>query len=182
MPSCTRWESAEQGSSELIQMRLRLWSIACGELCYGSQWTCCWRSLRFSNKGSLGMCLKACSQSLGGPFWSFPLFLCLFLNMALKSTGGKANTEQDHIDQVRVQGDHRKVILCTKSLISDWGCPQRKCREWLMPVVHSGSYNRFRNLFYASFLTVSIYHMPCRDWDINIAAWWCIAGREDPND
>lgn len=144
--SCTGWESAEQGSSEPIQMRVCLWSIACGELCYGSQWTCCWWALRFSNGGSLGMCLRACSQSLGVSLWSLPPLLCLFLNMALKSTWGfwKANTEPERIDQLRVQGYHRSIILSTEWLISGWGFPRRKCWEWLMPVVHSDCYNRFR--------------------------------------
>lgn len=127
-------------------MRVCLWSIACGELCYGSQWTCCWWALRFSNEGSLGMCLRACSQSLGVFLWSLPPLLCLFLNMALKSTWGfwKANTEQQHIEQVRVQGYHRSIILSTEWLISGWRFPRRKCWEWLMPIVHSDCYNRFR--------------------------------------
>lgn len=137
--SCTGWNRAEQGSSELIQMRAFFWSIACVELCYGSQWICCWRSLRFSNEGSLGMCLRACSQSLGAPLWSLsPASLSLLLNMALKSTWGfwKANREQEHIHQVLIQCYHRSVILSTESLIAVWLFSPRFW-EWLMHGVHT---------------------------------------------
>lgn len=120
-------------------MSARLWSVACGELCYGSQRSCCWRSLRFSNEGSFGMCLRACSQSLGVPLWSLsPLLYLPFLNMALKCTWGfrKANTEQGCVHQVPVQGYHRTAILSSESLRGVSGFSPRRFWEWLMPGVH----------------------------------------------
>lgn len=163
-------------------MRARLWSIACGELCYGSQRSNCWRSLRFSNEGSFGMCLRACSQSLGVPLWSLSRLLYLsFLNMALKCTWGfrKANTEQEYIHQVLVQGYLRTAILSSGSLRGVWGLSLRRFWEWLMPGVWSTLIGLTCLFPDSPHLSHDCHH---RDRDINIAAWWCTAGRHCTND
>lgn len=152
-------------------MRGCLWSSARGELCYGSQWICCWQSLRFFNEASFGMCLRACSQSLGLALWSLPPLLYLPFKMWPWSP------LEDFERQTRMRaytlgsssGLPQEDQLSTESLIAVRGFSPRMFWEWLMPGVHSAeTATGDSETLDASLLTVTIYYL-CREWDIHIA-------------